>query len=159
MSMTLFDPFGGLVARYGDDPLFYTWSADAQKLYAWLRAHAYRGEHDAPPEARAWHAKGFLATYATAEQLMEKAAPVSKNTMTKLIGELRHLKVCQPRNVGRGYVFLLGEWLLRHSDETGSPLAFEAFYLDAMLRARDLAKILGNVGATPPNTTPFPAHV
>jgi len=133
------DPTG----RWDHDPLFYDWGADSQKLYAWLRRNVCRGEAAAPPEARAWHARGYLAAYATADQLMAEAVPVSKNTMTKLIGELRQLEVCVPRNVGRGYVFLLGEWLLRRSQETGAQLAFESFYLDAMLRARDLAQIVG----------------
>ena len=133
------DPRG----RWADDPLFYTWSAEAQKLYAWLRRNVCRGESTAPTEARAWHARGFLAAYATADQLMAQAVPVSKNTMTKLIGELRQIDVCVPRNVGRGYVFLMGEWLLRRSQETGLPMAFESFYLDAHLRARDLSQIAG----------------
>lgn len=133
------DPTG----RWDRNPLFYDWGADSQKLYAWLRRNVCRGEAAAPAEARAWHARGYLAAYATADQLMAEAVPVSKNTMTKLISELRQLEVCVPRNVGRGYVFLLGEWLLRCSQETGARLAFESFYLDAMLRARDLLQIVG----------------
>ncbi len=152
--MTPLDQMIDPAARYPDDRLFYTWSADAQKLYAWLRRKACRGEGDAPPEARLWHARGFIATYATAEQLMAQAIPISKNTLTKLIAELRQLNVCHPRNVGRGYVFLLGEWHLRQSEETGCTLAFEAFYLDAMLRASDLSHILGGNGQPADSNTP-----
>jgi hypothetical protein len=121
--------------RLVDHPLFYTWGADSQKLYYWLRRHVCRGEPGAAPEALTWHRQGFLTVYATAELLMARAAPVSKNTLTKLVGELRALGVVQTRSLGRGYLFLLGEWLRRPSQADGRALYFECFYLDALLMA------------------------
>ncbi|MBI3977144.1 MAG: hypothetical protein HY331_03055 [Chloroflexi bacterium] len=115
--------------------LRYRWGAESQQLYFWLRGHVCRGEPSAPAEALAWHRRGFLATYATGDRLRAEAVPVSKNTLTNLIEELRSERVCIPMSGRRGYVFLLGEWLCRPSllDEVGAHLYFEAFYLEARL--------------------------
>jgi hypothetical protein len=121
--------------RLVDHPLFQEWGAEAQKLYFWLRRHVCRGEAGAPAEALAWRARGFLCVYATAETLMARAAPVSKNTLTKLVAELREIDAARTPSVGRGYLFLLGEWLRRPSPTLGRELYFEAFYLDARLLA------------------------
>jgi hypothetical protein len=121
--------------RLVDHPLYYEWGADAQKLYYWLRRHVCRGEAGAPAEALAWHARGYLSVYATAETLMARAAPVSKNTLTKLVAELREIDAARTASVGRGYLFLLGEWLRRPSPLLDRELYFEAFYLDARLLA------------------------
>ncbi|MCC6627038.1 MAG: hypothetical protein IT340_06505 [Chloroflexi bacterium] len=119
--------------RLIDGPLFYRWSADSQKLYYWLRRHVCRGEADAPAEALAWHTQGYLPVYATAEVLMARATPVSKNTLTKLVDDLRALDVVRTPRQARGYLFLLGEWLRRPSPQLGRPLYFETFYLDQHL--------------------------
>jgi hypothetical protein len=120
--------------RLIDHPLFYRWGADSQKLYYWLRRHVCRGEAGAVPEALSWHGRGYLCTYATADMLMEQAVPVSKNTLTKLVAELRTIGVVQTRTMGRGYIFLLGEWLHRPGqDDLPFDLYFEAFYLEARL--------------------------
>jgi len=119
--------------RLIDHPLFYRWGADSQKLYYWLRRHACQGEAGAPAEALVWYRQGYLATYATADRLMTQAVPVSKNTLTKLIDELRQLGIVQTRAHGRGYVFLLGEWLTGLGPVAGRPLTYAAFYLDGLL--------------------------
>jgi hypothetical protein len=119
--------------RLVDHPLFYTWGADSLKLYVWLRRHVCRGEAGAASEALAWHRQGYLCVFTTADELMARAVPVSKNTLTKLVAELRRLGVARTRTLPRGTVFLLGEWLRRPSAEIGRDLSFEAFYLEALL--------------------------
>lgn len=121
--------------RLVDHPLFYQWGADSQKLYYWLRRHVCRGQAEASPEALAWHAQGYLCTYATAAVLMAEATPVSKNTLTKLVAELRTRGVVQTRSLGRGTIFLLGEWRAERSRGDGRALTYEIFYLDGLLRA------------------------
>ena len=121
--------------RLVDHPLFYQWGAESQKLYYWLRRHVCRGQAGAPPEALAWHARGYLCTYATAAVLMAEATPVSKNTLTKLVAELRARGIVQTRSLGRGTIFLLGEWLEGRSRGDGRALTYEIFYLDGLLRA------------------------
>ena len=117
-----------------EHPLLYEWSADGQKLYGWLRRHLCRGEADAPPPARAYHARGFLATYATAEMLMSRALPVSRNTITKLVSDMHQRGVVVARRGGRGYIFVLGEWEVRPGQLSPQPLYREVYYLDGLLR-------------------------
>ncbi len=121
-------------ARLREHPLLYDWSADGQKLYGWLRRRVCRGEADCPREAREYHAQGFLTAYATADLLMAQALPVSRNTITKLIADMRQRRVLATRNVGHGHVFLLGEWEERPSRlADDQPLYWEVFYLDGLL--------------------------
>lgn len=146
-------------------PLLYDWSAEGQKLYAWLRmrveehAPAIAGppSHplsadptDADDPARAvdgWRARGYLATYATAEQIIESVLPVSRNTVTKLLAELLERRVCVPRRVRRGgHVFLLGEWGIRHSSLLDADLYWQCYYLDGLLGA--------SAAPTTPGATP-----
>jgi hypothetical protein len=122
--------------RLVDHPLFYGWSADSQKLYYWLRRQVCRGEAGASAEALAWHARGYLCVATTGGVLMQQAAPVSKNTLTKLMAELRRTGVAHTHTTGRGLVFLLGEWWLQPSRWDGRPLYAESFYLDALLRGQ-----------------------
>jgi hypothetical protein len=119
--------------RLIDSPLFYRWGADSQKLYFWLRRQVCRGQTGAPAEALAWHAQGYLPVFITAEVLMARAAPVSKNTLTKLVDELRALDIVWTPRQTRGYLFVLGEWVRRPSPMLGRSLYFEAFYLDQHL--------------------------
>ena len=116
-----------------EHPLLYDWSADGQKLYGWLRRRVCRGEAGCPSEAREYHSQGFLTAYATADLLMRQALPVSRNTITKLIADMRQRQVLATRNVGRGHVFLLGEWEERASRLTPHLLHWEVFYLDGLL--------------------------
>jgi hypothetical protein len=121
--------------RLIDHPLFYQWGADSQKLYYWLRRHVCRGEAGSSREALAWHARGYLCVYATAAVLMAQAVPVSKNTLTRLVVELRGIGAAETRSQGRGLVFLLGEWRRLPSTTDGRELYFETFYLDGLLQA------------------------
>jgi hypothetical protein len=124
-----------LPAAFLASRLRYRLSAASQQLYFWLRGQVCRGEPGSPPAALAWYRRGFLATYATGEHLRAAAVPVSKNTLTKLIEELRAEQVCIPKIGRRGYVFLLGEWFRRPSQIEGVTLSlyFEAFYLEVKL--------------------------
>ena len=95
------------------------------------------GEADSPREAREYHAQGFLTAYATADLLMAQALPVSRNTITKLVADMRERRVLATRNVGHGHVFLLGEWEERPSRlAAAQPLYWEVFYLDGLLALR-----------------------
>lgn len=119
--------------RLIDHPLAYGWSAESQKLYFWLRRHVGRGEPGSSPEALAWHRRGYLCLAAPAELLMARAVPVSKNTLSKLVAELRAIDAVRTPRLGRGYLFLLGEWLRRRSPQLDRDLYFETFYLDQRL--------------------------
>ena len=123
-------------ARLREHPLLYDWSADGQKLYGWLRRQVCRGESGSPREAREYHAQGFLTAYATADLLIAQALPVSRNTITKLVADMRQRRVLATRNVGHGHVFLLGEWEERPSRQDDQPLYWEVFYLDGLLALR-----------------------
>ena len=121
-------------ARLQEHPLLYDWSADGQKLYGWLRRRVCRRRGRLPREAREYHAHGFLTAYATADLLMAQALPVSRNTITKLIADMRQRRVLATRNVGHGHVFLLGEWEERPSRLTDAQSPYwEVFYLDGLL--------------------------
>jgi len=149
-------------------PLLYDWSAEGQKLYAWLRLRAeQRAQAIADPLSRAlplaspepvpddparavdgWRARGYVATYATSEQIMESVLPVSRNTVTKLVAELLDRRVCVPRRVRRGgHVFLLGEWGLRRSALLDAELYWQCYYLDGILGASEFA-VASDAGAS-----------
>jgi len=150
-----------LSPAFARHPLLYTWSAEGQKLYAWLRFQVEQERYNSgEPVARtsatthatvtdegrggaaaqsSWHSKGYLAAYATAEQITGEVLDVSRNTVTKLIQELRDRDVCLPHRVRRGgHIFLLGEWGLRHSDLLDKPFYWQAYYLDGLLEAQSL---------------------
>ena len=129
-------------------PLLYAWSAEGQKLYAWLRLRVEQElasgacPADAPAGAdiaaivAGWRQRGYLVTYATADQIAAEVLKVSRNSVTKLIQELRTLGVCAPRRVRRGgHLFLLGEWEVRRGREVDADLYWRCFYLDGLLLA------------------------
>jgi len=121
-----------LPTAFVEDPLFRRWSGESQKLYFWLRARVGHEEPGAPDDYHQARDDGFLAAYATADDMMERAVDCSRNTLTKLIRELADLGVAQVRPSRRGYVFLLGEtfatlrWHRRR-------IVVDAFYLDQLV--------------------------
>ncbi|HVC33582.1 MAG TPA: hypothetical protein VNL16_08745 [Chloroflexota bacterium] len=122
-----------LPARFVDSPLYRRWSGDGQKLYFWLRARVDEDTPLAPDDYRQLRGEGYLATYATAEELMDRAIDCSRNTLTKLIRDLADLGVLEVRPARRGYVFVLGERLSATTRADRRPLDVEVFYLDQLV--------------------------
>lgn len=131
-------------------PLFRRWSGDGQKLYFWLRARVGRDEPNAPDDYRLARDEGYLAAYATADELMERAVECSRNTLTKLIRELADLGLAQIRPTRPGYVFLLGESYatLRWNQRR---VSLTVFYLDQLVDE--------SARAHPPTATPLVASL
>jgi len=122
-----------LPRRFVDSDLFRTWSGDSQKLYFWLRARCGREDPLAPESYQQLLADDYLATFATAELLMERAIDCSRNTLTKLIRELVERRVAQVPATRPGYVFILGE----RERSRWQPAIFssDVFYLDRLVAA------------------------
>lgn len=116
-----------------DTPIFRLWSGDGQKLYFWLRNRVGREDPLAPDDYRQLRAEGYLAAYATAEDMMDHAVDCSRNTLTKLIRDLNDLGVAQVRPARRGYVFLLGERSTVATRWDTRPFAVDVFYLDQIV--------------------------
>jgi hypothetical protein len=116
-----------------DSPLFREWSGDSQKLYFWLRARIGRADPLAPETYRQLLADNYLATFASAELLMEQAVDCSRNTLTKLIRELAERRVAQVPATRPGYVFILGERQPRQTRWLSESITCDVYYLDQLV--------------------------
>ncbi len=76
--------------------------------------------------------RGYLEVDAAGAEI-ERAIGVSKNTVTKVVRELRDLRAITFRADRVGYHFRLGEWVAWTTDDADLELRAAAFYLDALL--------------------------
>ena len=136
-----------------ESALFPSWSGDSQKLYFWLRARINQPAPLAPDLYQQFQVEGFLASYATAETLMEQAVECSRNTLTKLMRELVDREVAQVHPTRPGYVFLLGERVTISLHWHNRPTTVAVYYLDTFLTHSAAAAPVDDATADPP-----PAH-
>jgi biotin operon repressor len=113
-------------------PRYRELSGEAFKLYVWLRAQL---EEDAPEraqEAQRLRAQGYLAIAASSERIRAEVLHVSRSTLVRVVQELRAAGLCAVQPYRRGYIFVLGEWLVRASPHTGQPVYLHGYYADGL---------------------------
>jgi|GEM_PF-2491676 hypothetical protein len=114
------------------EPWVRSISGDAFKLYLWLRSRVACPEPDSAPEAARLRAQGYLAVAASSEQIRAAVLEVSRSTLGRLVRELQAAGLCAVQPYRRGYLFLLGEWIVRPSRLTGRPVYLHGYYADGL---------------------------
>ncbi len=113
-------------------PHYRELSGEAFKLYIWLRTQLEEGAPESVREAQHLRAQGYLAVAASSERIRAEALNVSRSTLVRVVQELRAAGLCAVQPYRRGYIFLLGEWVVRPSPRTGQPVYLRGYYADGL---------------------------
>lgn len=113
-------------------PRYRELSGEAFKLYVWLRTQLEEGAPENVQEAQRLRAQGYLAVAASSERIRAEALNVSRSTLVRVVQELRASGLCAVQPYRRGYIFLLGEWIVRRSPRTGQPVYLHGYYADGL---------------------------
>lgn len=113
-------------------PRYRELSGEAFKLYVWLRAQLEEGTPERAQEAQRLRAQGYLVVAASSERIRAEVLNVSRSTLVRVVQELRAAGRCVVQPYRRGYIFVLGEWLIRPSPRTGQPVYLYGYYADGL---------------------------